>query len=196
MGGDKEAHDRPCWGERHRKTIVEIAHGSAFRMGHLCLRRGLQSCLDLWQIEPAILFAPPNHSTLAREDLLHRGCVSIQAIDAHDDVRKGKRKRRRIRRDSLQGVSHFFAVIAMDWTRKGAHLLMGGRLSHRGPCSSHLSSFAPKIAFGTHLLKTTVRGWKLLCLGKGPLSCRLFGAIDIDHQPVLSLAIPKSTRRT
>ena len=61
MGGDKEADDRPCRGEWHRKTIVEIANGSAFRMGDLGIRRGLQSGLDCGEIKPAILLAPSNH---------------------------------------------------------------------------------------------------------------------------------------
>jgi hypothetical protein len=38
MGGDKEADDRPCWGERNGKTIVEITNGTAFRMGDLGIR--------------------------------------------------------------------------------------------------------------------------------------------------------------
>ena len=38
MSGDQEADNRPCRGEWHRKTIVEIAHGSAFRMGDLDIR--------------------------------------------------------------------------------------------------------------------------------------------------------------
>ncbi len=80
------------------------------------------------QIKPAILLAPSNHPTLAREELLQRGRVSIQAVDAHDDVGQGKRKRCRIRGDSLQGVSQFFTVITVSRTRKGAHPLMGERL--------------------------------------------------------------------
>ncbi len=39
MGGDKETDDRACRGERYGKTIVEIANGSAFRMGDLRIRR-------------------------------------------------------------------------------------------------------------------------------------------------------------
>lgn len=128
MGADKQAHDRPCRSEWHRKTIVEIANGSAFRMGYLCIRRGLESGLDFGEIKPALLLAPSNHSTLGREDLLHRSRVSIQSIDAHDDLAEGKRKRRRIRRDGLQGVSQFFSVIAVSRTCKGANPLMGGRL--------------------------------------------------------------------
>ena len=38
MGGDKEADERPCRGEWHRKTIVEITNGSTFRMGDLDIR--------------------------------------------------------------------------------------------------------------------------------------------------------------
>jgi hypothetical protein len=38
MSGNKEADDRPCRGEWHGKTIVEIANGSAFRMGYLSIR--------------------------------------------------------------------------------------------------------------------------------------------------------------
>ena len=36
--GDKQAHDRSCRSEWHRQTIVEIANGSAFRMGDLGIR--------------------------------------------------------------------------------------------------------------------------------------------------------------
>jgi hypothetical protein len=38
MGGNKEADDRPCRGEWHGKTIVEITNSSAFRMGDLGIR--------------------------------------------------------------------------------------------------------------------------------------------------------------
>ncbi len=79
-------------GEGHRKTIVEITNGSAFRMGHLCVGRELEPCLDLWQIQPAILFATPNHPTLARENLFQGGLVAIQAIEAHDEPPRGEAK--------------------------------------------------------------------------------------------------------
>jgi hypothetical protein len=128
MSGDKEADDRPCRGEWYRKTIVEIANGSAFRMGDLCIGGGLESGLDLWEMKPGILFAPPHHSTLAREDLIQRGLVSIQSIDAHDDLGEGKRKRRRVSCDGLEGLSQFFSVISVSWTRKGPNPLMGVRL--------------------------------------------------------------------
>src|SRR6266699_2746488 len=124
----QQAHDRSCRSEWHRKTIVEITNGSAFRMGDLCIRRGLQSGLDCGEIKPAILLAASNHPTLAREEPLERGRVSIQAVEAHDDVGQRKRKCRRICRDSLQGLSQFFTVIAVSWTSKGAHPLMGERL--------------------------------------------------------------------
>ena len=38
MSGDQEADDRASRGEWHGKTIVEIANGSAFRMGNLGIR--------------------------------------------------------------------------------------------------------------------------------------------------------------
>ena len=38
MSSDKKTDNRPCWGEWHGKTIVEIANGSAFRMGNLGIR--------------------------------------------------------------------------------------------------------------------------------------------------------------
>jgi hypothetical protein len=85
----------------------------------------VESGLDFGEIKPAILLAPPNHSTLAREDIIGRGLVSIQSINTHDDLGEGKRKRRRIRRDGLEGLSQFFSVIAVSWTRKGAKPLMG-----------------------------------------------------------------------
>jgi hypothetical protein len=107
MGADKEAHDRSCRSEWHRQTVVEIANGSAFRMGHLYVRRGLESGLDLGEIKPAILLAPSNHPTLVREDLIDRGLVPIQSVDAHDDLAEGKRTRRRIRRDGLERLSQF-----------------------------------------------------------------------------------------
>lgn len=80
------------------------------------------------QIKPGILLAPPNHPTLVREDLIHRGLVSIQSVDAHDDLGEGKRKRRRVSRDGLESLSQFFSVIAVSWTRKGAKPLMRVRL--------------------------------------------------------------------
>jgi hypothetical protein len=58
-----------------------------------------------------------------------------------------------------------------------------------------LSSFAPEIAFGAHPLKTAVRDRKVLCLGKCPLSCDLFGPIDIGQEPVLSQTIPQPACR-
>src|SRR6266568_1171526 len=195
MGGDKEAHDRSLWGEWHHQTIVEIANGSAFRMGYLGVRGQLEACLDLWQIKPAILFAPPNGPTLAREDLFHRGFVSIQSIDTDDDLREGKRKRRRVGRDGLEGLSQFFSVVAVSWARKGANPLMRVRLQNRRPGSPHLSSFACEIAFRAHLIKTTVRGRMVSCLGKCPLSCCLFGPIDIDQEPAISQTIPESAWR-
>src|SRR5260370_28540678 len=121
-------HDRSCRGEWHGKTIVEVANGSAFRMGPLCIRRGLESGLDFGQIKPAILLAPSNHPALAREDLIDRGLVSIQPINPYDDLAEGKRKRRRIRRDGLESLSQFFSVIAVSWTRKSAKPLMRVRL--------------------------------------------------------------------
>ena len=84
----------------------------------------MKSRLDLWEIKPGLLFAPPNHPTLARKDLMQRSRVSIQSIDAHDDVSEGKRKRRRVRRDGLEGLSQFSSVVTISWTRKGAHPLM------------------------------------------------------------------------
>jgi hypothetical protein len=58
-----------------------------------------------------------------------------------------------------------------------------------------VSSFAPEIACGAHLIKTAVRGGKILCLGQCPLSCYLFGPIDIGQEPVLSQTIPESASR-
>src|SRR5229473_6979668 len=104
--------------------MLEITKGSAFRVGDLCIRRGLQSGLDFGEIKPTILLAASNHPTLAREEPFERGRVPIQAVEAHDDVGQRKRKCRRIRCDSLQGVSQFFTVIAVSWTSKGAHPLM------------------------------------------------------------------------
>jgi len=191
MGGNQQTDDRPLRGECYGKTIVEIANGSAFGMGDLCIRRRLESGLDFRQVKPGILLAPSNDSTLARQDLIDRGLIAIQSIHSHADLAKGKGKRRRIRRDGLKSVSQFCAVIAVAWTRKSAKPLMRVRLQPRGPASSHVSALAPDIAFGAHLIKTALRGWKLLCLRKGSLSCCLFGPIDIDHLPVLSQAIPQ-----
>ncbi len=183
QGGGRQV---PGVGEWHHQTIVEIANGSAFRMGYLGVRGQLEACLDLWQIKPAILFAPPNGPTLAREDLFQRGFVSIQSIDTDDDLREGKRKRRRVGGDGLEGLSQFFSVVAVAWARKSADPLMRVRLQNGCPGSPHVSSFAREIAFRTHPIKPTVRGRKLACLGKCPLSCRLFGPIYIDHEPGIS----------
>src|SRR5258708_38487341 len=68
---------------------------------------------------------------------------------------------------------------------------MGVGLQNRRPGAPHLSSFAPKIALGTDAIKTAVRGRKLVCLGKRPLSCGLLGSIDIDEEPMLSPTIPQ-----
>src|SRR5713226_2916066 len=70
---------------------------------------------------------------------------------------------------------------------------MGIRLQNRRPGAPHLSSFAAKIAFGTNAIKTTVRGRKLVCLGKRPLSCGLLGSIDINEEPLISQTIPQPT---
>jgi Linalool dehydratase/isomerase len=75
--------------------------------------------------------------------------------------------------------------------RKGAHPLMRVRLQNGRPGSPHLSSFACERAFGADLIKTTLRGRKVSCLGKCPLSCCLFGSIDIDQEPAISLPIPE-----
>src|SRR5438128_5523348 len=72
---------------------------------------------------------------------------------------------------------------------------MGVRLQNGRPRSPHLSSFACEIAFGADLIKTTVRGRKLWCLGKCSLSCGLFGTIDLDQEPAISLAVPEPTCR-
>jgi hypothetical protein len=69
------------------------------------------------------------------------------------------------------------------------------RLKDRRTNSCDFSSLAAKIAGSTDLLKASMGSRKFGKRGKSSLSCRLFGSIHIDDQPMVTLAIPQATRR-
>src|SRR6266516_1712920 len=68
------------------------------------------------------------------------------------------------------------------------------RLKDRRTNSCDFSPLAAKIAGSTDLVKAPMGSRKLGKRGQSTLSCRLFGSIHIDDQPMVTLAIPQSTR--
>jgi hypothetical protein len=67
------------------------------------------------------------------------------------------------------------------------------RLKDSGTNPHDLSPLAPKIAGSTHLIKSSMGSRKLGKRGQSTLSCSLFGAIDVDHEPVQTLTIPQAS---
>ena len=114
---------------------------------------------------------------------------------AHQHVGMGKSQRSRVTADHLKGAFEFAAIIAVPRPPKRAQKLMCVGLQNGGAGSSHLSPFAPQIAGGANLIKTTMWLWERLQLRERELPCCLFGSIHIHHHPLLTETIPQATWR-
>jgi hypothetical protein len=110
-------------------------------------------------------------------------------------VGMGKSQGSRVTVDHLKGAFEFTAIIPVACPPKRTQKLMCVGLQNGGAGSSHLSAFAPHIAGGANLIKTTIGVWERLQLRERSLTCGLFGSIHIHHDPLLTETIPQATWR-
>ncbi len=176
-------------------TIEEGTACSTLRMSRVLIWREVETGGNGWQIEQAILLATHNNPYPAREELDENGSCAIQAIQTNQDVRQGHTEPARIADDGLACASQFSPIVPIARSTEGAEPVVGVSLQHRRSGPSHLPSLAPQISRSTDPVKASMGRGKFGNRGQGSLSCRLFGAINIDDEPVLTLTIPQSPWR-
>ena len=159
MSGNHQAHLWPDWGQRDRLAIVERTCHPAFRMGAHVIRC-MRKCPASRPPGPTdgSHDARSNHSKASREHIEEWSSVAIQSVQTKQHGRRGKHKLGSIAGNHLGGPQQFASVIPIAWSTQRPQKVMRMSLEQDRASAHHFSPLAPLIAWGAHLIKTTMGG--------------------------------------